>query len=107
MLKSVCFVCVFFHSDPKKSQGSFYIQIEPNVTVGAEASKQIIPLDAIRCQTVLSKCLGPLSTWESKLLVSKNSGYNVVHFTPVQVSDDDDFVQDVDFQFQFVNFSLL
>lgn len=73
-------------SDPKTPQGSFYIQIEPNITVGPDGNKQVIPLDAIRCQTVLSKCLGPLSTWENKLIVSKNSGYNVVHFTPIQVS---------------------
>lgn len=72
-------------SDPESRQGSFYIQIEPNITVGLDAKKQIIPLDAIRCQTVLSKCLGPLSTWENKLIVSKNTGYNMIHFTPVQV----------------------
>ncbi|XP_037040350.1 glycogen debranching enzyme isoform X3 [Bradysia coprophila] len=71
-------------SDSTTPQGSFYIQIEPNITVGADGSSQVIPLDAIRCQTVLSKCLGPLSSWDSKLIVSKNSGYNVIHFTPVQ-----------------------
>lgn len=73
------------NSDPQTGQGSFYIQIEPNITVGPDENRQIIPLDAIRCQTVLSKCMGPLSTWENKLLVSKNSGYNVIHFTPIQV----------------------
>lgn len=79
------FVSPLLYSDSKTQQGSFYIQIEPNITVGAEGSKEVIPLDAIRCQTVLAKCLGPLSTWESKLIVAKNSGYNVVHFTPIQV----------------------
>lgn len=72
-------------NDSQTRQGSFYIQIEPNVTVGPDGSKHVIPLDDIRSQTVLSKCLGPLSTWESKIIVSKNSGYNVVHFTPIQV----------------------
>lgn len=80
-IENVYFRC----SDSPTPQGSFYIQIEPNITVGPDGNKQVIPLDAIRCQTVLSKCLGPLSTWENKLIVSKNSGYNAIHFTPIQV----------------------
>lgn len=63
-----------------------YIQVEPAIQVGLENLKTHIPLDSIRCQTVLAKCLGPLSTWESKLIVAKNSGYNLIHFTPIQVT---------------------
>lgn len=69
----------------QKRQGSLYIQVEPKIIVGAQKSSKEIPLDSIRCQTVLAKCLGPLSTWENKLTVAKNSGYNMIHFTPVQV----------------------
>lgn len=67
-------------------RGSVYVQVEPTIRVGGgeELPRRTIALDAIRCQTVLTKCLGPLPTWEQKLLVAKQSGYNMVHFTPVQ-----------------------
>lgn len=65
-------------------EASFYIQIEPKIFVGPAKAKKLIPLDSVRCQTVLAKCLGPINTWEAKLQVAKESGFNAVHFTPVQ-----------------------
>lgn len=62
--------------------GSIYCQVEPDIRVGRD--RQILKLESIRCQTVLSKCLGPLNTWEEKLRVAQESGYNLIHFTPVQ-----------------------
>ncbi len=62
--------------------GSIYVQVEPHIRVGRD--KQIMKIESIRCQTVLTKCLGPLSSWESKLKVAKESGYNLIHFTPIQ-----------------------
>lgn len=60
--------------------------MEPKIIVGPSNAPKEIPLDSIRCQTVLAKCMGPLSTWENKLIVAKNSGYNMIHFTPIQVN---------------------
>jgi glycogen debranching enzyme len=58
------------------------VQVEPDIRVGFD--RKILKLESIRCQTVLTKCLGPLNTWESKLRVAKESGYNLIHFTPIQ-----------------------
>lgn len=59
--------------------------MEPDIRVGRD--REILKLESIRCQTVLTKCLGRLDTWEEKLRVAKESGYNLIHFTPVQQLD--------------------
>ncbi|XP_044002903.1 glycogen debranching enzyme isoform X2 [Aphidius gifuensis] len=74
----------YYIKDPSdnKPLASGYILVEPELQL--KNTNEILPLDCIQCQTVLSKNLGPFSTWEEKLLVSKNSGYNMIHFTPIQ-----------------------
>ena len=43
-----------------------------------------LPMDAICCQSVMPKLLGKFPEWTQRLQVSKESGYNMLHFTPVQ-----------------------
>lgn len=41
-------------------------------------------MDCIQCQSVITKLLGPFPEWEGRLYVAKASGYNMIHFTPLQ-----------------------
>ena len=62
----------------KCKQGNFYV--DPVLTI----NEGIVPIEAITLQTVLPKCLGAFEQWEDKLEFSARSGYNMIHFTPVQ-----------------------
>lgn len=43
-----------------------------------------VPINSIKCQTVLAKNLGPNQEWRKRLTVTKEANYNMIHFTPVQ-----------------------
>uniref|UniRef100_A0A7N6FD06 Glycogen debranching enzyme n=1 Tax=Anabas testudineus TaxID=64144 RepID=A0A7N6FD06_ANATE len=62
--------------------GGGYIVVDPVLCVGAD--NHVLPLDCITIQTYLSKCLGHLDDWPDRLRVAKESGYNMIHFTPLQ-----------------------
>ena len=42
-------------------------------------------LDSVAMQTVISKSLGPVAQWASRLEVTAKSNFNWIHFTPVQL----------------------
>ncbi|XP_037314031.2 glycogen debranching enzyme isoform X1 [Pungitius pungitius] len=69
------------HRDTERSGGG-YIVVDPVLHIGAD--NHILPLDCITIQTYLSKCLGHLDDWSDRLRVAKESGYNMIHFTPLQ-----------------------
>lgn len=63
--------------------GSGWLQCAGALRVGA-GGREALRVEALACQTVLAKCLGPLARWEDTLRVAKESGYNMIHFTPIQ-----------------------
>lgn len=63
--------CLLFHRDAEQS-GRGYIVVDPVLRVGADS--HVLPLDCIAIQTYLSKCLGHLDDWPSRLRVAKESG---------------------------------
>ncbi|MBN3273908.1 GDE enzyme, partial [Polyodon spathula] len=71
-----------FDNGEEVKHGGGYIVVDPVLRVGAD--NHVLPLDCISIQTYLSKCLGPLDEWPDRLRVAKESGYNMIHFTPLQ-----------------------
>ncbi|BFY99964.1 hypothetical protein BsWGS_03004 [Bradybaena similaris] len=65
-----------------RCNGSGYFLVDPTLHLGPNDEE--INMDAIVCQTVITKLLGPFSEWMPRLQVASESGYNMIHFTPIQ-----------------------
>ncbi|KAG9351106.1 hypothetical protein JZ751_024996 [Albula glossodonta] len=72
----------YFGCGNDEKAGGGYIVVDPILRVGAD--NHVLPLDCISIQTYLAKCLGPLDEWPDRLRVAKESGYNMIHLTPLQ-----------------------
>ena len=60
---------------------SGYVVVEPDLRLPDGSS---LSLDSVSMQTVMSSMLGSLSTWRSRMRVAHESGYNMMHFSPIQ-----------------------
>ncbi|KAG9276162.1 glycogen debranching enzyme [Astyanax mexicanus] len=73
----------YFGCGNEERTGGGYIVVDPLLRVGHE--RKILPLDSITIQTYMSKCLGPLDEWIDRFRVAKETGYNMIHLTPLQL----------------------
>jgi hypothetical protein len=72
---------VTVRGNTKERVGDGIVIVSPQLRVG----DALIPPEALCVKTVLTRCLGPLSGWLAPLRQVRASGYNAVHFTPMQV----------------------
>ncbi|KAI5804214.1 hypothetical protein DFH27DRAFT_481099 [Peziza echinospora] len=63
---------------------TFYITVPPNLTIRSEP----LPLDSLSICSVVSKWLGKVDQWGPHLSYIARKGYNMIHFTPIQLRGD-------------------
>ncbi|CAD6192035.1 unnamed protein product [Caenorhabditis auriculariae] len=73
------FKYTFSVDSSSETSGSGYFLVMPQLSINGNP----LPLDGITCQTHLVKLLGDLSSWKNRLRVTKESGYNMIHLTPI------------------------
>ncbi|KAF8361461.1 agl-1, partial [Pristionchus pacificus] len=69
----------FYVDGSPTRNGCGYFLVDPSLSINGSP----LPLDSVVGQTHLAKLLGPLSEWKDRLRVSKESGYNMIHLTPI------------------------
>jgi glycogen debranching enzyme len=57
--------------------------VEPRLTSHGQEKSLLLPLDAINLLTVVPKWLPPISKWHGHFQSYANTGYNMVHFAPL------------------------
>ncbi|KAG9394468.1 Glycogen debranching enzyme [Carpediemonas membranifera] len=76
-----------------KHPGSFWFMINDEehtkqaivIAARLHINGKYVPSDGIVFQTVLTKNLGPLSSWLDRLDLTLRTKYNMLHFSPIQV----------------------
>ncbi|PIC44676.1 hypothetical protein B9Z55_004964 [Caenorhabditis nigoni] len=63
--------------NPESGHGYFLVM--PELKINGKP----LSLDGICCQTYLTKLLGPISEWKNRLKVAHETGYNMIHLTPI------------------------
>ncbi|CAI4224223.1 unnamed protein product [Auanema sp. JU1783] len=66
-------------NEEEKTKGSGYFLVMPTLAINGE----VLPNGAVVCQTYLTKLLGALPEWEKRLSFAAESGYNMIHLTPI------------------------
>ena len=70
---------IHYYFTAKDQKGEGYIIVEPRLFNLPTSDS-----DEIMCLTFLSKSLGKMEDWQSRLSIAYHTGYNMIHFTPIQ-----------------------
>lgn len=66
--------------DSRSCTQKFYFAVSAGFSIDGEP----LSLNSLNIETVVSKWMGPVTTWKEKLTAVKDKGYNMIHFTPLQ-----------------------
>lgn len=55
------------------------------VSAGLFIDGKPLSLNSLNIESIISKWMGPLDSWKEKLSYVKSKGYNMVHFTPLNI----------------------
>jgi glycogen debranching enzyme len=64
-----------------KSSEKGYLMVEPQLSIRGEP---LMSLDEIMLQTMVPKWMGPMKEWDAYFELAQSTGYNMIHFIPVQ-----------------------
>lgn len=70
---------IHYYFTAKHHKGDGYVLVEPRLSNLPTGDS-----DEIMCLTFLSKSLGAMEDWLSRLSIAYHSGYNMIHLTPIQ-----------------------
>ncbi|KAF9435572.1 hypothetical protein BGZ76_005964 [Entomortierella beljakovae] len=69
---------VWYRSNPG------YFVVDPQLSIKSKDTTSLIPLEALVIESIVPKWMGKLSEWKPHLETISKSGYNMIHFVPMQ-----------------------
>lgn len=67
----------------KKVSDIGYVIAEPRIKL-PKSKDELLPLDGIMILSMVPKWMGPITEWENLIEEVEYSGYNMIHFVPLQ-----------------------
>ncbi|KAG1474093.1 hypothetical protein G6F56_000561 [Rhizopus delemar] len=74
------------HDQKDRESQKGYVIAEPRISL--EKSEALLPLDGLVILSMVPKWMGPITEWQKLLEQVEYSGYNMIHFVPLQKRGD-------------------
>ncbi|CAK7909795.1 glycogen debranching enzyme [[Candida] anglica] len=72
--------CYYIEYEDDKATSHYYFNVPPNLAIDGT----YLPFNNINIQSVVSKWIGDLPSWDPLFTEVSRKGYNMIHFTPLQ-----------------------